>query len=322
LKPPTPKSFMSHSKAALLCLLFFIPCSPAGANPFLSGSSSSEGAAVQPQPVRPPVLQGPGELGALQMKIRNRLAEIFVPSGQATPALRAALLLTALAYGFLHALGPGHRKTVVFTLFLSRKTRWWEPAAAGFLSAGAHGGMGIFLILLLRMLNPLSLLQDTENASRYLEGGTYLALALVGTVFLAGALKQLIRGEHRHHHDGGNHGAGTVARGSRGIYLTVLTASLFPCPGSILILLFSLSLGEIGWGILAVLFLSLGMGVTITGAALLARTGREGLFRRLGAREKGAARLSAALESGAYLFLVGFSLWMAAPFALSLFPAG
>lgn len=312
---------MSHSKAVLLCLFLSLLGGPAEANPFLSGSSGSEGAAVQPQPVRPPVLQGPGELGELQMKIRNRLAEIFVPSGQATPALRAALLLTSLAYGFLHALGPGHRKTVVFTLFLSRKTRWWEPAAAGFLSGGAHGGMGILLILLLRMLNPLSLLQDTENASRYLEGGTYLALALVGTVFLAGALKQLIQGGH-HHHGSGDGDAETAGKGSRGIYLTVLTASLFPCPGSILILLFSLSLGEVGWGILAVLFLSLGMGVTITGAALLARTGREGLFRRLKAREKGAARLGALLESGAYLFLVGFSLWMAAPFALSLFPAG
>jgi ABC-type nickel/cobalt efflux system permease component RcnA len=254
------------------------------------------------------------------MKVRNRLAEFFVPSEQATPALRAALLLTALAYGFLHALGPGHRKTVVFTLFLSRRTRWWEPAAAGFLSAGAHGGMGIFLILLLRMINPLSLLQNTENASRYLEGGTYLALALVGLFFLAGALKQLIRGEH-HHHRGGEGYEDTV-KNNRSIYLTVLTASLFPCPGSILILLFSLSLGEIGWGILAVLFLSLGMGITITGAALLARTGREGLFRRLKAREKGMARLGAALESGAYLFLVMFSLWMAAPFALSLFPTG
>ncbi len=131
-------------------------------------------------------------------------------------------------------------------------------------------------------------------------------------------MKQLVRGEHRH---GGSGGNGTE-QNPRGIYLTVFTASLFPCPGSILILLFSLSLGEIGWGILSVLFLSLGMGITITGAALLARAGREGLFRRLKAREKSAARLGAALESGTYLFLVFFSLWMAAPFALSLFPPG
>ena len=310
---------MLNSKIALVSLFLVLLTGTMAANPFLSGSSSSEKEKAQPQAVRPPALQGPKELGDLQMKVRNRLAEFFTPSGQATPATRAALLLTALAYGFLHALGPGHRKTVVFTLFLSRRTRWWEPLAAGFLSGGAHGGMGIFLILILRMINPLSLLQNTENASRYLEGITYLALAMAGLFFLTGALKQLIRGEHHHHGDAREENS---VKNGRSLYITVLTASLFPCPGSILILLFSLSLGEIGWGILAVLFLSLGMGITITGAALLARTGREGLFRRLKAREKEAARLGAALESGAYLFLVTFSLWMAAPFALSLFPSG
>ena len=51
-------------------------------------------------------------------------------------------------YGLIHAVGPGHRKALTFSLFLGQETRWKEPLSAGFLSAGLHGGLTLFLLLI------------------------------------------------------------------------------------------------------------------------------------------------------------------------------
>lgn len=307
---------MSATKPLLLLCLVVLTLFPLGANPFLSGGGNTPGegtvTAAPPASVRPPAVRGPQQLWDLQLALKDKLAELFVPTEEASFSLRLSLLAIAFLYGFVHALGPGHRKTIIFTLFLSRKTKPWEPVAAGFLSGGAHGGTGILLILLLQLINPRNLAQRSDTLALHLEGITYLLLAALALFFLVRSIREMAEGHH--HHPGG----GTQGRVSRGIYATVLSASFFPCPGSILILLFSLSLGQAEWGILTVTALSLGMGVTISLTGLLARTGREGLFHRLKTREILVSRLGSLMEGGAYLFLLLFSLWMAAPFTLSL----
>lgn len=306
---------MSGTRPIKLILAFFLITAialPLFANPFLSGNdgtSSEQPDEKQIEPVRPPSIQGPRGIGTLQLKLKEKLGEIFVPSENATFKMRMLLILISMAYGIIHALGPGHRKTIIFTLFLSQKTKWWEAPAAGFLAAGAHGGAGIVLILLLKIFTPRSILQGSEKVTIILEGVTYLAVSLVALYLVIKAVRELIQGSHHHHHGDER---------NKGIYATILTSSLFPCPGSILILLFSLSLGEIAWGIIAVIALSFGMGLTITAIAFLARTGREGFFNRLKSHEKLAVRMGSLMEGGAYLFLLIFSLWMAMPFALSL----
>jgi ABC-type nickel/cobalt efflux system permease component RcnA len=298
----------------LLVALCIFPLFYSTANPFLSGTdvnTETQGEEqIQLSPVRPPSSPVLRTVSELQLKLKNTIGEVFVPSEDATFRMRFLLLLVSTLYGIVHAIGPGHRKTIIFTLFLTQPTKRWESAAAGFLAAGAHGGTGIVLILLLRLLTPKSVLQGSERFSLILEGATYLALALVAIILFIKVTRDFIKGGHKH-----------SAGSSKGIYLTLLSSSLFPCPGAVLILLFSLSLGEIFWGIMAVLALSFGMGITITVIAVLARTGREELFNRLSQHGKLAARIGAAFEGGAYLFLLAFSLWMASPFLVSLFSA-
>ena len=115
----------------LLFLYFLIPLS-LYSDPFTGGS----GKELRPQATRPPSVILPDGFNKFQLEIREKSAD-FLDDFRSDPSAGSVFLfLTAVfLYGILHGAGPGHRKTVVFTLFLSRPSRRWEPLAAGFLSA-------------------------------------------------------------------------------------------------------------------------------------------------------------------------------------------
>jgi len=289
-------------KRAILSIVIFFAISNyyIFSNPFLGTENDA------PPAVRPPSSQG--FLVDKQMEFREEIGLILTDlNSSSNPVLLSSLLALAFLFGVLHAAGPGHRKTVVFTMFLSRKAKWYEPFAAAFLSSAAHAGSSLFLILIFHLafrgFSPLSL----DKSSRYLEGITFALLALLSLSFLIGAARRLF-GKTGHVH---KHGKG------KGLYGTLLISSFFPCPGVIMILTFAISMGVLFFGVLATIALSIGMGVTISLVGLLAVSGREGLFRALKEKEEVVERISAFLELGSFLFLLIFSIWMVYPFMLA-----
>ena len=267
-------------------------------NPFM-GSGREE---TKPK-VRPPSSQG--FMIEKQMEFREEIGSLLSDlKNSSNITLLWSMLGLSFLFGLLHAAGPGHRKTVVFTMFLSRKAKWYEPFAAAFLSSSAHAGSALLLILLFQIVLKNLSPDNIAKTSQYLEGITFSLLVLISLIFLSLAIRRLIKSEsHTHRHIGG-----------KGLYGTLLLSSFFPCPGVIMILTFSISLGVLGFGILAVLALSLGMGVTISFVGILAVSGRESLFLVLKGKEHVIEKLSTLLEVGSFLFLFLFSLWMVYPF--------
>ncbi|MBL8968069.1 MAG: hypothetical protein JNG85_13775 [Spirochaetaceae bacterium] len=287
--------------AVVLALLLALAASPASANPFLT-SGGEEGRA-KPAP-RPPASSGP-MVGA-QIELRERAAEAIRSFG-AEPSAKAlaALLGAAFVYGLLHAAGPGHRKTVVFSLFLGRRAAPWEPLAAGFLAAGVHAGVGLVLVGALSLLRgAIASLGDAERVGTVLDGATFGILGLAAAALAAGKLRGLLSGKPR---DG-------RALAGRGLYGVVAVTSLVPCPGATMILLFALYAGRIGLGVAGVAAMSLGMGVVISAAGYLAYTGREGLFRRLKTKERALWIATEYLELFSYLLVLGFAVYALWPF--------
>ncbi len=284
---------------SVLWLFFLFAAVSPGANPLLGGG----GKRTVPT-VRPP--SSPGFLVEQQLQFRDRMGELISESREGGGA-RATVSILALAflYGMLHAAGPGHRKTVIFSLFLSGRTYWFEPAAAAALAAAAHGGSALFLVLLFRMVFDRLVSVHLNTAGAYLEGISYILLALFAVFFLARSIVHIRRGGHGHP---------MTRSGRKGLYLTLLSSGLFPCPGVIMILSFCAAVGMLKLGILAVISVSLGMGVTISLAGYLAYFGREGLFSLFKEREDLVGRIAHLLEAGSYLFLLLFSFWMALPF--------
>lgn len=285
------------NKALFLMLAMTLWTTPLWANPFLSGGA--EEAPV----LRTPTSQGP--MIEAQRDLRERSAEsIRGFASDPSAASLIALLGAALLYGVLHAAGPGHRKTIVFSLFLGREAKPWEPLAAGFLASSVHAGIGMALVGLLTLIyGAIASLGNTERVSAYLDAGTFGALVLVSFVLIVLKIRSMAKGN----------GHGSTKGKSRGLYGIVATASLVPCPGATMMLLFGVYMGLPYLGIAAVVAMSLGMGLVISLAGYLAYTGRAGLFGRLKAKENVIGPVSDFLELGSYFLVLGFSLYMAWP---------
>jgi ABC-type nickel/cobalt efflux system permease component RcnA len=272
--------------------------SPLAANPFASTEGPS------PPPARTPSTSGP--LLDIQRILRERSAEaVQAFADDRSVGALAGLLLAAFAYGILHAAGPGHRKTVVFSLFLGKKARAWEPLAAGFLSAGVHAGAGIVLVLALSAVyGAVAGLGDTDRIGAWMDAATFGLLILVSAALIASKAAALMRGRgHGHRHPAG----------AGGLYGMVIVSSMVPCPGATMLLLFALYAGLPLLGAAGVIAMSLGMGVVISSAGYLAWFGREGLFSRLKSNERTIGIAADLLEMLSYTMVLGFSLYMAWP---------
>ncbi len=271
---------------------------PLWANPFMGGREEAG-----PRPVR---TGAPGATSEIQFGFREKVSSLLTAVKE-EPGFKilAALGGAAFLYGLLHGAGPGHRKTIVFSLLIGRKSKFYEPLAAGFLAAGVHAGVSLVLILLFRfILNSSMLINKTSQAGLYLEGGSYILLSILSFLLILRLFFQ--KDLHKH-----------SSRG-RGFYSMIIVSSLIPCPGATMILLFSLSLDLLIPGIFAILFMSLGMGTVISIAGFFAYWGRKGLFYRLKENQRWFSRISAILTGGSLFFILIFSLYMAWPFIVSI----
>lgn len=255
-------------------MLLFISVSGINADPFTGGKNSSSAPAAG----RAPLIHLPAPLIDLQLEFREKAADILSElTDNRTSTTSLLFFIVVFIYGILHAAGPGHRKTVIFSLFLSRDSRLWQPAAAGFLSAALHAGSSILLVVIFKyIIKTVSVFTSTSQASFYMEGWTFILLVFFAAVLIILKIFEIHRGDSK----SAEPGAG------KGIYWIIFISSIFPCPGATMILLFALSQGLFLTGILGVAAMSAGMGIVISAAGYLALSGRKKLFLFLKKRKK------------------------------------
>jgi ABC-type nickel/cobalt efflux system permease component RcnA len=289
--------------AALALVLLFVPCNDISANPFLSSDNN------KPAYAPPPVYGGRIDyFVTMQFEYREKVAHYLRGiKDSGTAGFLLMFIAVSFLYGLFHAAGPGHRKTVVFSLFFSRRARWFEPACAGFLSSLVHAGTSIAIISLLYIIQARVIsLAESENIYALMEGVTFIILAVMSILLIANALFRLVK-----------RGGDSSAVKTHSLYVMVVVSSLVPCPGAAMLMLLSLYAGMLWAGIVGVLAMSVGMGVVISLSGYLAYTGRSGLFFRLKKREHALIKVSALLEILSYGIILLFSLFMAWPFIRS-----
>jgi nickel/cobalt transporter (NicO) family protein len=275
------------------------------ADPFTGGSG------VRPQASRPSSVLLPDGFNKFQLEIREKSAD-FLDDFRSNPSAVSVILflMVVFFYGILHGAGPGHRKTVVFTLFLSRSARKWEPLAAGFLSAGLHAGTSLLLFVFFNLIwRSVSSFSDSENISFYLEGWTFIILAAFALALVFFKIFSMLTGPG-HNYSG---------KDGKSLYYLLIISSLFPCPGATMLLILALSQNMIAMGVFGVLAMSLGMGIIISLAGYLGMAGRERVFQWFKNREHLVGRINIFFELLSYSFVAVFSLWMGSPFIFWLF---
>jgi len=286
--------FRRLTATCLIGAAFWLQPVPAAANPFLGSDAA------------PP-------LARTQLALRNRIAAALRDLKESkSPGAFGFLLGGAFLYGILHAAGPGHRKTVLFSLFLTRKAKVWEPLTAGFLSAAVHASSALALVGALSVAaGAAASLSAVDSGAIRIEGYSLLVLAALALGLMLFKVRSLLLAR-------GHSGHPAIAPGKGRFYAVIASSSLVPCPGAVMLVMLSMYLDLALLGIAAVMAMSAGMALVISAAAYLAWFGRENLFNRLKSRAADIQLLADALELGSYAFIVLFSLYTVWPFLVSL----
>lgn len=181
-----------------------------------------------------------------------------------------AYLPVAFVLGGLHALEPGHGKSLASAYLVSGKHDWKDALVLGLATTLSHTAVVILLALASMGLRSY-FSQETLEHWVALVGA--LALLGVGAWVIFDSIGAIRHGHshghsHGHGHDHGDHHE--EARGYWGIALVGISNGVLPCPGALAALLVAMSLGQVSLGLITVLIYSLGLALALTGIGIVA----------------------------------------------------
>jgi ABC-type nickel/cobalt efflux system permease component RcnA len=265
------KSLLNKKFLFAIFFIFSIFTVSAQGNPFINGN----------KPAQQPKQKQQSELmkknNAAQKNIREKISNYIevVKHKKDAKIITISLLLAAL-YGILHALGPGHRKVVMFSYFASNKSKWYEPFAAGFSISGLHALGAVAVVLGVYYAIRTTLQTKVDSISRTMEIISYASIAVMGLVMLILGLISFIKTLRQHNNPAfDNINQPKMTR--RKLILLILTTGPVPCPGASLILIMALTSGLLGFGLAMVLAMSVGMGLTVSLISVAANLSHRGI---------------------------------------------
>jgi ABC-type nickel/cobalt efflux system permease component RcnA len=253
----------------------------------------------------------PSESGDRQ----TRWLASLVDDRRLTVGAGALAFLAAMVLGTLHALAPGHGKTIMAAYIVGRKGRLRHVFGIGATVAVTHtiGVLGLGLLL--------------TTSEAFAGARVYPVLgAISGALVVAVGvtlLRRMLRPRgHDHLHDHGHdHGHDhdhphdhDAAPGWGGLMAMGVAGGLVPSPSAVLVLLGALALGRAWFGVLLVLAYGTGMALTLLGAGLMLNRLRDWLEPRLG--RLSARRLPRLLPMGSALAVIGGGIVLVARAAL------
>lgn len=278
-------------------LVLFVSSSALFANPFTGNKKS-------PSPVRQS--RPNSHIVESQRFLHQQLADYINEWSQHHSYKELfVILFFAFLYGVIHAIGPGHRKTVIFSFYITRKASALEPLWVSFILAFSHGGVALLLAFIFKGVAG-AMTVNTNDASIYLEGYSFILLIFLSFFSI---LHVFVEHFSKHKYN--------EKRTEKLKLSALLFTGLYPCPAALLVLVLTFALNIVSLGVLAIFVMSLGMCIPITVSGYLAWFGRKSLFNKL-KNKKMAGYVSMILELLGYVFLFCFSLYTAMPFILSL----
>lgn len=185
--------------------------------------------------------------------------------------LGAGMVLAGMAVAFglgaVHALSPGHGKTIVAAYLVGSRGTARHAVLLGLMVTFTHTAtvflLGFATLFLSRLVMP-------EKIYPLLGTVSGLAIVWVGATLFAHRLRaaRKHRPHHRHHIP-----EGEVSMGS----LMALGASggLVPCPSALVLLLSSVALGRIGLGLTLLVGFSVGLAVVLMAIGMMAVYGKK-----------------------------------------------
>jgi ABC-type nickel/cobalt efflux system permease component RcnA len=250
-------------------------------------------------PVAPKVSGPAPQFGA------TRLTELLDrPAGRSALLGLIGLILLAAGLGAVHALQPGHGKTLVAATVLGERGNWIRGVLLAAVLTLTHTGSVLLVALALW----------ATQTSRY--GEIHLGLAHAAG-FLIAAIGLWRLGRHLAYH--GEHGternddqtvdaSGTRPTRHRGLIGLGVAGGLVPCWDAVVLVLVAEAIGRLGLGIVLVVAFGSGMGLVLVALGILAARLRTWVEQRGGPRSYGRWERRLGIATG--LTLAGIGVYL------------
>ena len=215
-------------------------------------------------------------------------------------------LAICLVYGMLHALGPGHGKSIVVGYFIARRGRWRQGVALGAGITVTHTMSAVLLLLILYAIFKATVFAAFETGRIGIERASYALIMLTGVLLVVLAIRDVFK-SHK--------GCGCCARMEsaegavaesklppiarwREILGVAAVTGIVPCPAVALIVLFCLLNSMVALSLLGALVICIGMTITNVAFGIAAVAFRKGI-------DKGSAHTRIATKIYTVATLVG-----------------
>jgi nickel/cobalt exporter len=198
-------------------------------------------------------------------------------------------MAAAIVFGAVHALMPGHGKTVLVSYHLGQPSRPMDGFVNGVILALTH--VGLALILVLAGFAVISRAFAYGGRTPQFETASGLMIALVGAFLLWRSL----RSEHYAHARGGK----TLA----------FVTGMVPCPLTTFIMSYALARGMLAAGLAVTAAMTVGMIATLGGIALAAALARNRFMGVLDRTETWRHRAGVTMEIVGSVAVLVFGVW-------------
>ncbi|MEM9004931.1 MAG: sulfite exporter TauE/SafE family protein [Cyanobacteria bacterium P01_F01_bin.86] len=188
----------------------------------------------------------------------NRLTTLL--DGQLTPTAIAAGIAIAYAFGAVHALAPGHGKTLVGAYLVGSRGTPQAALWLGLTTTVTHT-LSVFILGVTTLL--ASHYIDLDQIYPVLGAVSGLAICLVGLRLLTMRLRDGHH-HHSHHHHHGHHHHDQPREDWSSILAIGISGGLVPCPSALVLLLSAIALHQIAYGLILIGGFSLGLASVLT----------------------------------------------------------
>jgi ABC-type nickel/cobalt efflux system permease component RcnA len=232
------------------------------------------------------------------VRFSDRLAELVATEAPLSPGLVLTSLLVAAALGALHALSPGHGKTVVGAYLVGARGTARHALFLGLVVTATHT-LGVYVLGLVtltasRYIVPERLFPWLSALSGLIVLGIGASLVVARLAAAGGHSHHGHSHDHAHGHDhdhphayghthdehGHSHAPPAGPLGWRNLLALGVSGGLLPCPSALVVMLGAIALGRIAFGLVLIVAFSVGLAAVLTGIGLVLVYAR-GLFEHL-----------------------------------------
>ncbi len=196
----------------------------------------------------------------------------------------------AFAFGFLHAVLPGHRKSVLISYCVADRARIVHGVALGFLFAVMHALSAVLIVMVITALFEVAIGSTIAQISRVTQILSSVLLIGIGVIFCYFSVREIRshtrsddrgtgnidgsippdnqHGHCKHHGHDAMYSKQTDVRMRRWVPV-VLSTGIIPCPITTALMLFAVSINAVGLGVAAVAALSAGLGLALAFLAVV-----------------------------------------------------